>query len=246
VSWIFALRKEKFDLVVDLRNSAIPVLVGARHATTPFLKRTPGQHMRHQHLRHLKSIYSYEKESDEKYSLYISEEFRREVDRMIQEEIGGDNLRYVVVAPGAADRGKQWFSTGFAKVCDHLIEKYNIKTVFVGDAKDRKKAQDVIKKMQNHGINLSGRVNLIQLAGLLKKSSLLITNDSAPLHMASYLDIPVIGLFGSTDPNKYGPWGKYPYYIKKGEGRSSAPEECMRAIKVEDVIGKVEEIKLET
>ena len=161
---------------------------------------------------------------------------------MLGEEIGGDNQRYVVVAPGAADRGKQWSSKGFAQVCDHLLEKHNFKTVFVGDTKDRKKIQDVIKKMHNNGINLSGRADLIQLACLLQKSSLLITNDSAPMHMASYLDIPVIGLFGSTDPKKYGPWGKHPYFIKKCEGRSSSSEDCMRAIKVEDVIEKVEEI----
>lgn len=240
--WILKLRKERFDLVIDLRNSAIPFLIGARYTTTPFLKRIPGQHMRYQHLRRLKSIYLYEKESEEKYALHMSEQDQRDVERMTREEISGNNQRYVVIAPGAADRGKRWSSEGFAQVCDHLIEKYHAKTVFVGDVKDRKKIQEVIKKMHNHGINLSGRANLTQLACLLQQSALLITNDSAPMHMASYLDVPVIGLFGPTDPKKYGPWGKHPYFIKKSNGRSSTPEECMRAIKAEDVIEKVEEI----
>jgi len=68
---------------------------------------------------------------------------------------------------------------------------------------------------------------------------LVISNDSAVMHLASYFDTPVLALFGPTNPLHYGPWGKNgcflqaAQYNEKGEGLIGAitPDDVLRTIK---------------
>ena len=55
-------------------------------------------------------------------------------------------------------------------------------------------------------IDLRGKLGLEQVAHLVKSADLVVSNDSAPLHLASALARPVLGLFGPTDPLLYGPY----------------------------------------
>jgi ADP-heptose:LPS heptosyltransferase len=98
--------------------------------------------------------------------------------------------------------------------------------------------------MEAQPLNLCGRTSLVQLAELFRRCSFAIVNDSAPMHLASYLNVPVLALFGPTDPQKYGPWGENSHMIKKGsdcpacrEPGNSHKHACMHAISKEDVLG---------
>ena len=57
-------------------------------------------------------------------------------------------------------------------------------------------------------IDLRGNLSLAELPFVISKSNAVVTNDSAPLHIASAMSVPIIALFGPTSKNKYGP---YPY-----------------------------------
>jgi ADP-heptose:LPS heptosyltransferase len=77
----------------------------------------------------------------------------------------------------------------------------------------------------------------------LSGSSFVLANDSAPMHLASYLDVPVLALFGPSDPKKYGPWGANGRMIKKTIdcpaclGRKNAESHrCMDAISAQEVV----------
>ena len=78
------------------------------------------------------------------------------------------------------------------------------------------------------GINLCGRTSLLQLAAVLAGADLALVNDSGIMHLASYLDRPVVALFGPTDPFYYGPWGSSCVVLRKGLS--------MAEIKTADVI----------
>jgi heptosyltransferase-1 len=86
--------------------------------------------------------------------------------------------------------------------------------------------------------DLRGRLNLAELADALKNAALIISNDSAPLHLASALGRPVLGLFGPTESLRYGP---YPQDDKAGVTISS-PDGKMGGIEVVRVLDQVREM----
>ena len=101
----------------------------------------------------------------------------------------------------------------------------------------------IIKRMEGDAVNLCGRTTLIQLAALYKYCFFSIVNDSAPMHMASYLNVPVLALFGATDPTRYGPWSEQSCFIRKNEScrrcvqpKTAFEHTCMKAISGDDVM----------
>jgi len=241
LSWISELRRERFDLVVDLRNSAIPFMISPRYRTSYRVPKGDGLHMKKKHLKRLESVYVTETQNAEQCALFVAAKEEDYVDQLIEKEIGRDG-RYVIVAPGAADHSKQWPERNFSSVCDRLIKEHYVKIIFVGNDEDRKVAQRINKFMTADAVNLCGRTNLVQLAELFKHCFFTIVNDSAPMHLASYLNKPVLALFGPTDPVKYGPWSLQSCYLKKSSEcqacanlKTSLAHTCMDAITDKDV-----------
>ena len=245
IRWIQELRKQTFDLIVDLRNSAIPFFLNSRYKTSPFLRRGT-RHMRWQHLQRLKSIYPYVAEAKDRYALYVSPPDRQYVEEILKKEMG-DRQKFVVIGPGAADQKKRWTEEGFAAVSDWIIQKHRLPVVFVGDEADKKVTQNVIRKMTQPAIDLAGKITLAQLACLLQRCVFAIVNDSAPLHMASYWNVPVLALFGPTNPNRYGPWSLHNCVIRRQEncsactvGDERSAHTCMQAIAAKDILDAFE------
>ena len=240
--WLWELRKENFDLVVDLRNSAVPFFIAPRFRTPFVIKKEETAHMKQKHLRHLKMVYPFEREAQKKYSIYVSEKDKGFIDQLIQEKTGAQT-KFAVIAAGAANQDKRWTEEGFRELADKLIERHGLKIVFVGDGKDREITERIAGSMLNPSLNLCGRLTLIQLAELFQRSAFVAANDSAPMHLASYLDRPAAAIFGPSDPQKYGPWGLNSFYIQKNgsclkcqDKNSQEKHTCMQAITSSDVL----------
>jgi ADP-heptose:LPS heptosyltransferase len=241
LGWVLELRRKRFDLVVDLRNTFIPFMISPRYRTSCRVEKTSDGHMRTKHLNQLRSVYDTDKESAARRALFIPESDKGYVRRLIDGEIGRGQ-KYVIVAPGAADSAKRWPEKSFAFVCGQLAQKHHIKTVFVGNEQDREVAQRINQAMDVPGANVCGRTDLVQLAELILHASFALVNDSAPMHLVSYLDVPVLALFGPSDPRKYGPWGKNGQMIKRDldcpvcSGKESSGHTCMEAILTSEVL----------
>ena len=238
------LRKQKFDLIVDLRYSALTLFLRGTFKTSPFVK-TPKtvEHMKHRHLYKLKSTYPAINKFYTLSEININDSDRNKIDRILSENKLSSETNIVIVGPGAASHWKRYHERGFARTCDYLIENYSVKIVMVGDKNDSEIAQKVSSLMNNESVNLCGQTNLKQLAYLIKKTKLVISNDSAVMHMASYLDVPVLAMFGPTNPNKYGPWNSRSFVVKKELNCSPCEEsscrynhECMALLKEDLVI----------
>ncbi len=243
ISWVVSLGSEHFDLVVDLRNTAIPFLVFPRYRTPAIVGKNAVVHMKYKHLRRLHSVYPYETESRKRYALAVPSEEGAYIFNLLRETWGADQ-KYIVVAPGAANEAKRWTSQGFMEVCYQLIKRYQLKIVFVGDEADRGGAERIVEVLGADTINLCGRTTLVQLAAVTQKAVLALVNDSAPMHLASYLDVPVLALFGPSDVKKYGPWGLQGHYLQKNKNcpacqnpKDPARHNCMAAITAQDVLG---------
>ena len=241
LSWVMKMRKKRFDMVIDFRQSAIPLMMMPKYRTT---LRSPVEkvHMQQKHLNRLKTLMAIDGKSKKLYSLFVSEVDRAATRELIKKEIGGQQP-FVVFAPGAANHAKRWAEEGFAQVADHLAEQHNLKIVFIGDNVDRAIADKIISKMRHGAVNFCGRISLVQAAEVLRHSLLAIVNDSAPMHLASYLNVPVVAIFGPSDPTRYGPWSEKSKYIQGqticrrcNEPKSKHEHTCMASIHSDDIL----------
>ena len=245
------LRKEKFDLVVDLRNTFFGVALPARYRISGGLSwpRKAG-HMRDKHFLKVKSKKSKVKSYVAPGSLCIGAEDEDYVSKILKEYSITDKDRLVVVAPGARSHIKRWPKERFAELIPLLVKDFGLKVVLVGDKSDAEISGYIKESCGVPVLDFTGKTSLKQLAALLKRSRLLITNDSATLHLASYLNIPVAAVFGPTNEKKYGPWAassgvaqKFIYcrpcekaYCKSGTLK------CLDIIKVGDVLLEVKRL----
>lgn len=134
---------------------------------------------------------------------------------------------YVIVGPGAADHRKRWPHENFAKVISYLVKTCHERVIIVGDKADARVADLMFQKFPEDIVNLCGQTSLMELATVLSRAKLALLNDSGVMHMASYLNIPIVALFGPTDPCLYGPWSDRSIAIRKGNN--------MEMISLEDV-----------
>jgi heptosyltransferase-2 len=248
------LRKEKFDMVVDLRNSLFGILLAARYKA-PFIKDIP-KGMSHMWQRHLCKLPKITRGcqglsgAGQRKSLWISPQDRKYIDNfLIQNKITSQN-KLIVVAPGGRSHIKRWPIENFVKVCGKLLEDKMLRLVLVGDAQDSFAAEDIARECEGKVLNLTGGTTIAQLAYLLKQASLLLTNDSACLHLGSYLNIPIVAIFGPTNELKYGPWSGSNLVVSKDifcrpceqAQCRFATLDCLRLVRVEDVLSAVKKL----
>lgn len=207
------VRRERYDLTVDLRRSLFGVLSGARRSTSVW--RQPSSRIRHMRERHLWMAETALGASDARTlgvgpmdDFWIGEEDRRAADQLLAVTGGvAGATRLVALAPGARSHLKRWTESGFADLIEGLWGD-GIACVMVGDESDREIAERIRQRCgAADPLNLCGRTALRQLGALLTRCRLLISNDSAPVHLAGLLGVPVLAIFGPTDPQRYGPSG---------------------------------------
>ncbi len=110
---------------------------------------------------------------------------------------------YAVIVPSARWETKKWPAENFSR----LISKLRIQCVLAGSSADKDVAQEVVDSSSGSIINLYGKTNLKELVALIAGAKAVVSNDSGPMHIAAALGVPVIALFGPTDPVKTGPYG---------------------------------------
>ncbi len=105
-----------------------------------------------------------------------------------------------VEAGGAYGTAKRWPEERFAEVVGSLAAHGEADVVLVGTADAAGQQERIARLARAPVIRAAGRTDAIQLAAILARSRLLLTNDTGPMHLASAVGTPVVALFGSTDP----------------------------------------------
>ncbi len=105
---------------------------------------------------------------------------------------------YAVLAPGASHRSKQW--EDFHRIADYLADRYNLKIVLAGRGKlNRKAIQRVLQKSTaSEVINLCDRTSLMEAAYLLARARLVVSNDTAAVHLAAVLGVRTVCVSSGT------------------------------------------------
>ncbi len=113
--------------------------------------------------------------------------------------------RVVALHAGANWLLKRWPAHRFGQLADALSERYGAKVLFIGGEGDRPLIARISGRMRTRPLVAAGRTTFRQMGALLKRTKLLISNDSGPLHLGVAVGVPVVALFGPTDPKLTGP-----------------------------------------
>lgn len=241
LNFTLKLRRNRYDLAVDLRNGLSSFLIGSKFWARPIMKTGKGTgHKSDEHLNRLRTL-GLNVDSNP-YPIWIDQLDADNMSKLLNKEGISDSDEVVCVSPGAKSHIKRWQEEGFAKVCDKLIDEFKVKVIFVGDADDYKICERIINRIKNRVVSIAGQTNIRELAWCVRRSRLLITNDSAPLHIAGSVGTPAVAVFGPTDWKKYGPKEGLGIAIYK-KLRCSPCEvaqckydlECMKAVEVDEV-----------
>lgn len=178
------------------------------------------------------------------YEFFTSAEDKDYINNFLQQNGIKENDFLVVINPGGNWQLKRWPKENFAQLSDRLIKQYQAKVIISGAKKDIGLAEDITALMENRALILCGRTTLGQLAALLSRARLVISNDSGPMHIAVSQKARVIALFGPTSCKITGPYGKGDYTVIQKDLGCAVPcykldcndNRCMKAISVDDVL----------
>jgi heptosyltransferase-1 len=138
------------------------------------------------------------------FSLVIADSATARIDDLLARQRIGAKL--LTMAPGTIWETKHWRSEGFAQVAQHFMRK-GFCVALIGSARERATCEAVAAASPG-ALNLAGETTLSELAALIRRSTICLTNDSGPMHFAVALDRPVVSIFGPTDPVWIGPYGR--------------------------------------
>jgi heptosyltransferase-2 len=184
--------------------------------------------------------------------LFLSPEMKRACARQFPDVFLPSDSMLIGINPGSVyGSAKRWIPERFAEVGDTLVERMTgefpgtplVRCVLIGGKGEELLAQTIARRMRYEPIVLSGRTTIQELMGVLTRCSVLVTNDTGPMHMAQALGVPVAAVFGSTDPSRTGPHGQSQGAIKASV--RCAPcllracpidHRCMTQVSVEQVV----------
>jgi len=119
-----------------------------------------------------------------------------------------DKNNYAVFVPGATVETKIWPLENFAALAEKVYKKYQCGIVAVGVESEREIVENLRKITGVPVINLAGKTNIPQLIALLAGAKVVISNDTGPAHIAAALGVPMVLIFGFTNPARVGPYSR--------------------------------------
>ena len=148
------------------------------------------------------------------------------------------------INPGADRPEKRWNPENHATVVDRLSDLHEAKIFIFGGPGEEHLARQIEKAMKHPSTNLAGKLSLNELAYIISRLDLFVTNDSGPMHIAAAVKTPVVALFGPEDPVYTRPYTSPDFYriVQKEfnfrpcmNKRCDRPV-CMESIRSEDVL----------
>jgi len=188
--------------------------------------------------------------------LYPAALDRLVVDAFLRGSFGGGSVApgvpCVAVAPGSVWNTKRWPESNFAALIGMLLDD-GCRVVLIGGAADRDLCARLRRALPGRALaDASGRLSLLESAELISRCSVLVSNDSAPVHMAVGMGVPVVAIFGPTLPSfGFAPPGRLDRVVETMDlscrpcsmhGGTRCPTgtfDCMNRISAARVLGEV-------
>lgn len=153
--------------------------------------------------------------------------------------------RFYVISPGGGWRSKCWPAEQYGHLHRRLAEKNHLRAI-VSYGPGEKALAETVRMVAGDPPPIVLALNIPQLMAVLQRATFAVGGDSGPLHLAAAIGTPVVGLYGPTDPARNGPLGSRSVIVRNAAEttykRDDEVSPAMRSIRVEQVIGAVEEL----
>lgn len=265
IRFIGQIRHNNFDLVINLhkneRASFIAALSGAKKIVGystfgPGLlfdkvieNRKRSKHQVHAHFDVLTETLGITDIDDHGIEMWLDEQAEAAAKRIWQQAFPNQQKSFSVIGLniGASWPTKRWPKEYFAELADRLIDQ-GFAIAYFGGPMDVEIVDQAISLMKhkNHPqvVKLTGKVSLMELAALLKKCTVFVTNDSGPMHIATAMKVPLVSMFGASPVQGFWPYNDISVVLKsplpchpcyKHSCRLGGLQ-CMYAITVDEVL----------
>jgi lipopolysaccharide heptosyltransferase I len=260
LSLIWRLNRSKFDAVIDLqglfRTASLAWLSGckkrlgmadARELAHIFYTHKVAQdrdsiHLVDYYLKIAQAAGAFE--PDVQFLLPIDPAAADVVNRLLKTK-GIEPNNYAVFVPTSAHRDKCWPVERFAALADKISTQFHLSIIATG-ATSEKSTVERLRNLANVSIaNFAGVTSLNELVALLKGARLVVSNDTGPGHIAAALGVPVVLIFGPTNPARVHPYNRPECAVAvEPDGRgfnadSTDPKHDIKAVTLDEVYKKV-------
>ena len=201
------LVRRRWDLVVDLRGSAIGFLV-LRARRVGFWRHDRRSHRVVEH----GGVLGLDPPPAPR--VWLAPEHEAAAERLL-----GPERPVLALGPAANGRGKTWPAERFVALAERLTAPggalAGARIAVLAAAQERDQTRPVIEGLgRARCIDLTGRVGLLEAAACLRRAALCVGNDSGLMHLAAASGAPTLGLFGPSPETRYAPWGPHCAFVR--------------------------------
>ncbi|OGH99340.1 MAG: hypothetical protein A2104_02025 [Candidatus Melainabacteria bacterium GWF2_32_7] len=199
------LKKEKFDLCINLqpsiRTRIFSFLTGSKRILT--YKKTFKIHAVNNFWMTAKPLFR-DILLDKEIKVFIPKEVKEKISKILSTEkrIIGFNM-----GANSARQGRKWPIEHWKELAKRIIDKYDCEIVLTGSLED-KEISEILLDISPKIKSFCGKLDILENAALLSKCYILISGDTGPLHIATAVKTPVIGLYGSMPVLRTGPYSE--------------------------------------
>ncbi len=273
--FLLGLSKQRFEVVIDLRTGTrgaiLSLLSGARlrigryaedgrlwrNRLFTHLVKPENEMQQHSALHSLNIVAPFDVTArDSSPELIVTKEREIRAEDILEREQVPSDKPIVAIHPFSRWSYKEWPAENYIALINHMGSKHAASMVITGSAEERGRVAHIVKESKADVYNLAGKTSIGELAAVLKKCSLLVCIDSAPMHIAAAVCTPTVTIFGPSSPTNWAPRGEghdiickdLPCVPCRQKGcNDSEVSRCLDELGVEEVIpivdSKVLEIK---
>ena len=241
IGMLIKVRSRQFDVLIDLEffsyyTAIFTILSGIQFSigfATPNILRNPAylKKVSFDHSRHISAIFmkameyiigkqnnnvtmppswclQSQKDSEDKIKELLERSHMRRKDLLLVMNINASALSFE----------RRWPKNNYLILAQRLLENFKkVRIVLIGNHSEEEYTSSFLEELKNHTtiegkvLNLCGRISMSELNALFQRADLFIGNDSGPLHLASFMDVPTVSFFGPETPLLYGPVGDKHY-----------------------------------
>jgi heptosyltransferase-1 len=162
-----------------------------------------------------------------------------EAERQIDQQLSGAAIGdFAILNPGAGWGAKRWPAQRYGQVAKALAADGIPSILNCGPGED---TLALVAEAASEGWAMPMKCSITELIALTRRAKLFIGGDTGPLHLAAELRVPVVAIFGPTDPARNGPYGARSIVLRNSESptshaRRAAPDEGMLEISAQAVV----------
>jgi lipopolysaccharide heptosyltransferase II len=191
--------------------------------------------------------------NDKRLSLRVPEGAHQSIVRLLHRLNIDETGTFAIIHPGATAPSRRYPAESFARVGDCMAKDFGMQVLFTGSRTELPLVETIRGHMSAGSLSVAGHLGLDELAALLTFSSLLVSNNTGPAHMAAALGTPVVSLYALTNPQHI-PWSvpsrvlyhdvgcKYCYKSVCPHGHN----DCLRLLSPSEVLSAISDLIRET